>query len=96
MIVDGMHEEHPELTKDQYWEQMFPEHLPYNEEVLPKMEPANSAQNLTELEAMDTEPLVTPEPRPRLNHAISEPAGYKVNVTRVRMIHSNVIFVFQQ
>ncbi|CAG0893223.1 unnamed protein product [Darwinula stevensoni] len=82
MIVDGMHEEHPELTKDQYWDQMFPECLPYNEDVLPKMEPVNSAQNLTECGVEDTDPLVAPESRPRLKHAISEPAGYKANVTR--------------
>lgn len=29
-IVDGMHQEHPELVKDQYWDQVFPNELPYN------------------------------------------------------------------
>lgn len=29
MIVDEMHHEHPELIKDQYWEQVFPSQLPY-------------------------------------------------------------------
>lgn len=29
MIVDEMHHEHPELIKDQYWDQIFPAQLPY-------------------------------------------------------------------
>ncbi|XP_049864674.1 bestrophin-4 [Schistocerca gregaria] len=29
MIVDEMHEEHPELLKDQYWEEVVPTELPY-------------------------------------------------------------------
>ncbi|XP_055378516.1 bestrophin-4 isoform X2 [Condylostylus longicornis] len=29
MIVDEMHHEHPELIKDQYWDQIFPNELPY-------------------------------------------------------------------
>ncbi|XP_026475443.1 bestrophin-3-like, partial [Ctenocephalides felis] len=29
MIVDEMHEEHPELLRDQYWEEVVPRDLPY-------------------------------------------------------------------
>lgn len=29
MIVDEMHEEHPELLKDQFWEEVVPRSLPY-------------------------------------------------------------------
>ncbi|GBP97963.1 Bestrophin-3 [Eumeta japonica] len=29
MIVDEMHEEHPELLRDQYWEEVVPKDLPY-------------------------------------------------------------------
>ncbi|XP_053600026.1 bestrophin-4-like isoform X3 [Plodia interpunctella] len=29
MIVDEMHHEHPELIKDQYWDEVFPTELPY-------------------------------------------------------------------
>ncbi|KAM7361782.1 bestrophin 1 isoform 2-T2 [Cochliomyia hominivorax] len=29
LIVDEMHHEHPELIKDQYWDQVFPNELPY-------------------------------------------------------------------
>lgn len=29
MIVDEMHHEHPELLKDQYWDEVFPAELPY-------------------------------------------------------------------
>nr|XP_016927267.2 bestrophin-4-like [Drosophila suzukii] len=28
-IVDEMHQEHPELVKDQYWEEVFPNEIPY-------------------------------------------------------------------
>lgn len=32
MIVDEMHHEHPELIKDQYWDEIFPTELPYTTE----------------------------------------------------------------
>ncbi|PNF37152.1 Bestrophin-2, partial [Cryptotermes secundus] len=32
LIVDEMHHEHPELIKDQYWDEVFPVQLPYTVE----------------------------------------------------------------
>jgi bestrophin, other len=29
LIVDEMHHEHPELLRDQYWDEVFPVELPY-------------------------------------------------------------------
>jgi len=29
LIVDEMHHEHPELIRDQYWDEVFPSELPY-------------------------------------------------------------------
>lgn len=29
VIVDEMHQEHPELVRDQYWDEVFPAELPY-------------------------------------------------------------------
>lgn len=29
VIVDEMHQEHPEMLKDQYWDEVFPAELPY-------------------------------------------------------------------
>lgn len=29
LIVDEMHHDHPELIKDQYWDDVFPTELPY-------------------------------------------------------------------
>lgn len=29
LIVDEMHHEHPELVRDQYWDEVFPSELPY-------------------------------------------------------------------
>lgn len=46
MIVDEMHEEHPELLKDQYWDQVVPEDLPYTvaSHHYRKYEPKGSAE----------------------------------------------------
>ncbi|KAF5278965.1 hypothetical protein FQA39_LY05643 [Lamprigera yunnana] len=47
MIVDEMHEEHPELLKDQYWDEVVPKELPYTvaSEHYRKEEPKGSAEN---------------------------------------------------
>lgn len=29
MLVDEMHHEHPELIKDQFWDEVFPVEVPY-------------------------------------------------------------------
>ncbi|CRL02636.1 CLUMA_CG015905, isoform B [Clunio marinus] len=46
MIVDEMHEEHPELCKDQYWEEVVPKDLPYTaaSEIYRRAEPKGSAE----------------------------------------------------
>ncbi|CAG9864315.1 unnamed protein product [Phyllotreta striolata] len=46
MIVDEMHEEHPELLKDQYWEDIVPRELPYTvaSEHYRREEPKGSAE----------------------------------------------------
>jgi len=31
LIVDEMHHEHPELVRDQYWDEIFPNELPYGD-----------------------------------------------------------------
>ncbi|XP_054274966.1 bestrophin-2 isoform X1 [Macrosteles quadrilineatus] len=47
MIVDEMHEEHPELLKDQYWDEVVPKDLPYTvaSEHYRKYEPKGSAED---------------------------------------------------
>lgn len=46
MIVDEMHEEHPELLKDQYWDEVVPRELPYTvaSEHYRREEPKGSAE----------------------------------------------------
>lgn len=46
MIVDEMHEEHPELLRDQYWEDVVPKDLPYTvaSEHYRREEPKGSAE----------------------------------------------------
>jgi hypothetical protein len=53
MIVDEMHEEHPELLKDQYWEEVVPKDLPYTvaSEHYRRTEPKGSAENFKVKEA---------------------------------------------
>lgn len=47
MIVDEMHEEHPELLKDQYWDEVVPKDLPYTvaSEQYRREEPKGSAEH---------------------------------------------------
>lgn len=47
MIVDEMHEEHPELLKDQYWDEVVPKELPYTvaSEHYRREEPKGSAEH---------------------------------------------------
>lgn len=53
MIVDEMHEEHPELLKDQYWEEVVPKDLPYTvaSEHYRRHEPKGSAEHYKVKEA---------------------------------------------
>lgn len=53
MIVDEMHEEHPELLKDQYWEEVVPKDLPYTvaSEHYRRTEPKGSAEKFRVKEA---------------------------------------------
>jgi bestrophin, other len=53
MIVDEMHEEHPELLKDQYWEEVVPKDLPYTvaAEQYRRKEPKGSAEHYKVKEA---------------------------------------------
>ncbi|XP_067012873.1 uncharacterized protein Best2 isoform X2 [Anabrus simplex] len=53
MIVDEMHEEHPELLKDQYWDEVVPKDLPYTlaSEHYRRSEPKGSAENYKVKEA---------------------------------------------
>lgn len=46
MIVDEMHEEHPELLKDQFWDEVVPKELPYTvaSENCRREEPKGSAE----------------------------------------------------
>ncbi|RZC38745.1 bestrophin-2 [Asbolus verrucosus] len=48
LIVDEMHHEHPELIKDQYWDTVLPEKLPYTPETeqYREMHPLPSTANL--------------------------------------------------
>lgn len=47
LIVDEMHQEHPELIKDQYWDEVLPD-LPYTAAAMPfyTQLPEGSAANL--------------------------------------------------
>ncbi|KAJ8922398.1 hypothetical protein NQ315_004343 [Exocentrus adspersus] len=64
MIVDEMHEEHPELLKDQYWDDVVPKDLPYTvaSEHYRKEEPKGSADfyKVKTMDAMYAN-LVTPK-----------------------------------
>ncbi|XP_073835883.1 bestrophin-4-like isoform X2 [Musca autumnalis] len=42
LIVDEMHHEHPELVKDQYWDEVYPNELPYESEAKREQHPEHS------------------------------------------------------
>ncbi|XP_017864067.1 PREDICTED: bestrophin-4 [Drosophila arizonae] len=46
LIVDEMHQEHPELLKDQYWDEVFPNELPYIDESKRTAPPVHSTAKL--------------------------------------------------
>uniref|UniRef100_A0A8D8TBC3 Bestrophin homolog n=1 Tax=Cacopsylla melanoneura TaxID=428564 RepID=A0A8D8TBC3_9HEMI len=48
LIVDGMHHEHPDLVRDQYWDDVFPSELPYTSAAEPFREkvPLPSTANI--------------------------------------------------
>ncbi|XP_020798261.1 bestrophin-4 [Drosophila serrata] len=64
-IVDGMHQEHPELVKDQYWDQVFPNELPYNVQGMRTNPPEASTAHM--------EP-----PKKRRGSLISTPSGIRL------------------
>lgn len=49
LIVDEMHHEHPELVRDQYWDEVFPQELPYTlaSEPFREEHPEPSTANIT-------------------------------------------------
>ncbi|XP_034109379.2 bestrophin-4 [Drosophila albomicans] len=46
LIVDEMHQEHPQLLKDQYWDEVFPNELPYTDESKRPVPPQNSTARM--------------------------------------------------
>lgn len=76
MIVDEMHEEHPELLRDQYWEDVVPRDLPYTvaAEHYRRAEPPGSADHYKVAEADALYANLNPEPRK--SHADDTYADY--------------------
>lgn len=69
LIVDEMHNEHPELTQDMYWEEVFPQELPYTvaAEQYKRDPPMGSTANLQVPEAeQEFLPIVEEEPEDKV------------------------------
>lgn len=47
LIVDEMHQAHPELVKDQYWDEVFPQQLPYTQSNARESHPLPSTANIS-------------------------------------------------
>ncbi|XP_045479849.1 bestrophin-2 isoform X2 [Harmonia axyridis] len=57
LIVDEMHHEHPQLLKDQYWDQMAPVELPYTANTIRETHPLPSTANIaTKVDTIDLTP----------------------------------------
>lgn len=86
MIVDEMHEEHPELLKDQFWDEVVPKDLPYTvaSEHYRREEPKGSAEHykVKTQDAMYAN-LITP----RKSHIIDDMyADYVSQISPIRII----------
>ncbi|XP_030384427.1 bestrophin-4 [Scaptodrosophila lebanonensis] len=57
LIVDEMHQNHPELVKDQYWDEVFPNELPYTNESQRQPPPEASTAKLDYLKSKSFAPL---------------------------------------
>ncbi|XP_012279524.1 uncharacterized protein LOC105699244 [Orussus abietinus] len=72
MIVDEMHEEHPELLKDQYWDEVVPKDLPYTvaSEQYRREEPKGSAEHykVKESDALYANVMVSSQIHPHVQH----------------------------
>ncbi|XP_044748384.1 bestrophin-4 isoform X2 [Coccinella septempunctata] len=57
LIVDEMHHEHPQLLKDQYWDQIAPVELPYTANTIRETHPLPSTANIAKkFESVDLTP----------------------------------------
>lgn len=79
MIVDEMHEEHPELLKDQYWEEVVPKDLPYTvaSEHFRKEEPKGSAEHYKIKEADAVYANINPLTKRSMNEDMNNYADYE-------------------
>jgi hypothetical protein len=81
LIVDEMHHEHPELLKDQYWDEIFPAELPHtvasmkNKEEVPEASTANIDVSRNAAEVI---PVVPSSVR------VDEMVGKKLNATNYK------------
>lgn len=61
LIVDEMHHEHPQLVRDQYWDEIFPQELPYTlaSEPFREKHPEPSTANIN-VKNHEAEPIIAP------------------------------------
>ncbi|XP_061395812.1 bestrophin-4-like [Musca vetustissima] len=80
LIVDEMHHEHPELVKDQYWDEVYPNELPYESESKREQHPQHSTAkyDVDEESSLNTDSKHTPIEQPE---SLSIIGGELVNTT---------------
>lgn len=92
MIVDEMHEEHPELLKDQYWEEVVPAELPYTvaSEHYRRYEPKGSAETYKVKQADAMYANIIPSKRQNFDDMYADYVSNRSN-------HSNLLesFIFK-
>ncbi|KAF0304990.1 Bestrophin-3 [Amphibalanus amphitrite] len=77
IIVDEMHEDHPELVRDQYWEDVIPADLPYTvaAEQYRREPPQGSAAQIdvkkTEMVVTDAPPTIPEEEEPEIRTLVT-------------------------
>ncbi|XP_063695461.1 bestrophin-4 isoform X2 [Culicoides brevitarsis] len=85
LIVDEMHHEHPELLKDQYWDEVFPTQLPYTVASVQnkEQEPQPSTTNI-EVKKKQAEVIPVSQSTNRLEDMDDNTSGIHFSATRHR------------
>ena len=95
LIVDEMHSEHPELIQDMYWDEVFPQELPYTiaSEQFRREPPQGSTANI-EVSEQDQEflPMVEEEDEEIQDSLSGINVSENINMNLINRIHMCFVY----
>ncbi|XP_075160841.1 bestrophin-4-like [Haematobia irritans] len=72
LIVDEMHHEHPELVRDQYWDEVYPSEFPYESDIARSNPPQHSTAKYDEIPSPEL-------PMPQFSDKLIKDIKVKIN-----------------